>query len=162
MQRSDARRYPQELARILVVRAVKTARKVHASSKQQRYVQLDTQGRFKEGIHLDRSLDPDRLLRGERSERRLRRREGLMAAPVTKKTISKMARRSGSGLLRPDWPDDQVDRLRDYLKQGASLVDIAAALKRTPEDVAAKLGDFQPVRLRQADTPGALRRARQA
>jgi hypothetical protein len=66
---------------------------------------------------------------------------------MTSETIHRMQRRGG-GVPRDDWRDEEVRRLREYLKRGVGLVDIALALERTPEDVAAKLSEFHPARIR--------------
>jgi hypothetical protein len=70
---------------------------------------------------------------------------------MTSETIIKMRRRGGARPPGDDWSDEEVARLRDYLKRGSGLVDIAHALARTPENVAAKLADFHPVSIREAE-----------
>lgn len=45
------------------------------------------------------------------------------------------------------WLEHDVARLRELLKQGRGLSDIAADLGRSPEVVAAKIAEFRPVRL---------------
>jgi hypothetical protein len=46
-----------------------------------------------------------------------------------------------------DWSDEDVARLRDGLKRGQSLAELAASLARGPEEVAARICQFRPLRI---------------
>jgi hypothetical protein len=75
---------------------------------------------------------------------------------MTRETLFKMRGRGAAGSPRA-WTHDETERLRGHLKAGVPLVDIGRALGRTPEDVAAKLIDFQPVQIRFLETKAAGR-----
>jgi hypothetical protein len=45
------------------------------------------------------------------------------------------------------WSDADVARLRDGLKRGQGLAELAATLVRSPEEVAARICQFRPTRI---------------
>jgi hypothetical protein len=42
------------------------------------------------------------------------------------------------------WSDEDVARLRDGLKRGQSLAELAGSLARSPEEIAARICEFRP------------------
>ena len=42
------------------------------------------------------------------------------------------------------WRKYEIERLREYLKAGCTVLDIAGQLSRTPEEVAAQIGRLSP------------------
>ena|SRR5689334_20023209 len=57
--------------------------------------------------------------------------------------LKRTGRTEGGGV----WSEEDIVRLRDCLKQGRSLSDIATHLARSPQEVAAKIAEFRPVRM---------------
>jgi hypothetical protein len=52
------------------------------------------------------------------------------------------------------WADQELDVLRDGLKRGATLVDIATALGRSPEAIAVKIEELAAPKDETAQTEG--------